>query len=55
MYLTIKINVPKIKTTKEGQDWCYALSDHILDTFNDDTSIESISYIVPKTGKDTTS
>lgn len=55
MYLTIKINVPKIKTTKEGQDWCCALSDHILDTFNDDVSIESISYAVPKDRQETKS
>lgn len=52
MFITLKINVPKIKTTQEGVDWAYALTEHLTDTYNDDESIESITYSVPKTGKD---
>lgn len=51
MYVVLKIHVPKLKTTKDGQDFCYALAEHITETFNDDQSIESISYTVPKTEK----
>lgn len=51
MYVMLTIHVPKLKTTKEGQDWCYALAEHITATYNTDQSIESISYTVPKTEK----
>lgn len=52
MLITLKINVPKIKTTQEGVDWAYALTEHLTDTYNNDESIESITYSVPKTGKE---
>lgn len=48
MIITLKINVPSIKTTQAGVDWAYALTEHLTKTYNDDESIESITYSVPK-------
>lgn len=53
MYIKFKIHVPKLKTTQEGVDWAYNLAEHITETYNADDSIESISYQVPKMGKET--
>lgn len=52
MFITLKINVPKIKTTQDGVDWAYALAEHLTETYNDDESIESITYSVPKQRKE---
>ncbi len=52
MKITFTIDVPKLKTTKDGQDFGKNLCEHLVDTFNDDDSIKSLSYSVPKQGRD---
>lgn len=54
MYVQLTIQVHGLKTQKEGVDFCYNLAEHITKTYNDDDSIESISYTVPAKGKKNT-
>lgn len=51
MKITLVVDVPKLRTTQEGQDFASALADHIVETFNDDTSIKSVVTSVPKQQK----
>lgn len=49
MRVSFIVNVPKLKTTQEGQTYCSQLAEQIVDSsVNDDLSIESIQYSVPK-------
>jgi hypothetical protein len=51
MKITLILNVPKLKTTHDGQAFASSLAEHIVDTFNDDCSIESVKTSVPCTEK----
>jgi len=45
------LHVPKLKTTQEGQRYCSLLVNQIVHSpVNDDLSIASIEYSVPKEG-----
>jgi|CXWL01.1.fsa_nt_gi hypothetical protein len=48
MKITLILDVPKIKTVKGGQEFATILAEHIVETFNDDTSIKSVLTSVPK-------
>lgn len=50
MKVQLVLDIPKLKTTKEAQDWCASLAEHLVDAFNDDDSIKAITYTVPKKG-----
>lgn len=52
MKITFIIDIPKLKTTKDGQDFGKHLCEHLVDTFNEDNSIKSLAYSVPKQRKD---
>jgi hypothetical protein len=47
MKVQLILNVPKLKTTKEAQDFVLNLAEHVLDTFNDDNSIKEFWTRVP--------
>ena len=47
MKITLVIDVPKIRTTKEGTDFAASLAEHIVETYSDDCSIKSIASFVP--------
>lgn len=51
MKITLVLNVPKLKTQQQGTDFATSLAEHIVDTFNDDYSIESVMTAVPKAQK----
>ena len=51
MKITLVVDVPKLKTMKDGVDFATNLAEHIVETFNDDDSIKSMSYSVPTTRK----
>lgn len=50
MKVQLVLDIPKLKTTKEAQDWCASLAEHLVDAYNDDDSIKAITYTVPKKG-----
>jgi hypothetical protein len=51
MTVQVFITVPNLKTTKEGQAFCAALVQQLVECpVNDDNSIERIVYSVPKKG-----
>lgn len=50
MKVQIVLDVPKLKTTKDAQEFATELANHILDTFNDDQSITAFWTSVPKKG-----
>jgi hypothetical protein len=51
MTVQVFITVPKLKTTKEGQAFCAALVQQVVESpVNDDCSIERIAYAVPTKG-----
>lgn len=51
MTIQVFITVPKLKTTEEGQAYCSALVQQLVESpVNDDNSIERIAYAVPKKG-----
>jgi hypothetical protein len=51
MTVQVFITVPKLKTTQEGQAFCAALVQQLVESpVNDDCGIERIAYAVPKKG-----
>ena len=51
MTVQVFITVPKLKTMEEGQAFCAALVEQLVESpVNDDNSIERIAYAVPKKG-----
>lgn len=50
MKVSITLNVPKLKTQEDGQDFAYSLCQHIAETFNDDCSIKEFITRVPRKG-----
>lgn len=54
MKIYLAIDVPKIKTKEEGLDFGQSLAEHIVDTFNDDNSIKTVSYQLRLPRKGTT-
>jgi len=47
MKITLVVDVPKLKTMKDGVDFATNLAEHIVETFNDDYSIRSVVTSVP--------
>ena len=52
MKVQLVLDIPKLKTTKEAQDFASNLCEHVVETFNDDNSIRAMQYTVPKIRKD---
>lgn len=50
MKVSLTLNVPKLKTQKEAQDFVSSLCQHIADTFNDDCSITEFYTRIPRKG-----
>lgn len=52
MKITVVLDVPKLKSRRDSEEFAASLADHIVETFNDDTSIKSIktSYIINRKG-----
>lgn len=49
MKVQLVLDIPKLKTTKEAQDFCAALAEYIVQCpWNRDESIHAITYTVPK-------
>lgn len=54
MKIYLAIDIPTIKTKEDGLAWGQSLAEHIVDTFNDDNSIKTVSYQVRLPRKGTT-
>lgn len=52
MKVSITLNVPKLKTQEEAQQFVSALCRHIAETFNDDCSIQEFITRIPRKGVD---
>ncbi|MDH5667847.1 MAG: hypothetical protein OEY86_07550 [Nitrospira sp.] len=52
MKITLVLDVPKLRTKRAASDFSTALAEHIVETFNDDTSIKSLktSFVSPEKG-----
>lgn len=50
MKVQLILDIPKLKTTKEAMAFCASMAEHLVETYNDDSSIKEITYTVPKKG-----
>lgn len=48
MKVQIILNVPKLKTKKDAQEFLSDLCQHLADTYNDDCSIKEFFTQLPK-------
>lgn len=49
--IQITVKVPKLKTKRDAEDFGQSLAEHIMETFNDDGSIESCFYKTIPSGR----
>ena len=44
MIITINLDVPSMRSKQDAEDFACQVSEHIMDTFNDDRSIKGAYY-----------